>query len=30
MSRETALDGVWEWRDAVGAGIHRSGRIEVY
>lgn len=26
VSRETALGGIWEWRDAVGAGIHSSGR----
>lgn len=23
--REPALGGIWEWRDAVGAGIHSSG-----
>lgn len=29
MSRVTALAGIWEWRDAVSAGVHRSGGIGV-
>lgn len=28
-SRETGLAGIWEWRGAGGAGIHRSGGTEV-
>lgn len=29
VSRETPLAGIWEWWDAVGAGIHRSRGIEI-